>query len=213
MRIFAVAIVLLSAFGAVAQNAPDSQQAPDQGGRDRARREFQQGNRAGGTIAAIKGDVLTLKTLDGKTMDVKVASDATIRKDGKPAKFADLKVGDPVMVRGDKDSSGAFTARMVMSNPAGLARMREGLGKEFIAGEVKEINGTKLTIDRIDHQTQTIEVDENTSFRKQGESVTLADIKVGDHVIGRGEVKNGVFVPSVLNVGDFPRARNNPPQP
>ncbi len=39
-----------------------------------------------------------------------------------------------------------------------------------------------------------------------GESITLADIKVGDSVGGRGEVKDGTFVPAELAVGD-PNAR------
>jgi hypothetical protein len=33
-----------------------------------------------------------------------------------------------------------------------------------------------------------------------GESITLADIKVGDNVAGQGALKNGVFVPTQLNV-------------
>ena len=49
-------------------------------------------------------------------------------------------------------------------------------------------------------------MDEGTSFRNQKrESITLADIKTGDHVFGRGEVKNGIFVPQVLNLGDISR--------
>jgi hypothetical protein len=39
-----------------------------------------------------------------------------------------------------------------------------------------------------------------------GESITLADVKIGDMVIGRGALKNGVFVPTELNVMD-PAAR------
>ena len=35
-----------------------------------------------------------------------------------------------------------------------------------------------------------------------GESVTLADLKVGDGVMGRGAIKNGVFVPTELRVMD-----------
>src|SRR4029077_4271391 len=75
------------------------------------------------------------------------------------------------------------------------------LGKKFIAGEVKAINETKLTIARPDGQTQDIEVDENTSFKKGAESITLPDIKVGDFVRGRGELKDSVFVPRELIVG------------
>ena len=35
-----------------------------------------------------------------------------------------------------------------------------------------------------------------------GESITLADLKVGDSVAGRGAVKNGLFVPAELRVMD-----------
>ena len=41
-----------------------------------------------------------------------------------------------------------------------------------------------------------------------GESITLADVKVGDSVAGPGALKNGVFVPTQLYVGD-PAARGN----
>ena len=82
--------------------------------------------------------------------------------------------------------------------------MREGLGKEFIVGEIKAITGTQLTILRPDGVTQNITVDESTSFRKQDQSVTLADFQVGDRVFGRGEMKNDVLVPAVLNVGELP---------
>ena len=35
-----------------------------------------------------------------------------------------------------------------------------------------------------------------------GESITFADVKVGDSIAGRGALKNGVFVPSELGVMD-----------
>jgi len=91
--------------------------------------------------------------------------------------------------------------RAAMRTGAGK-EFREGLGKRFIAGAIKSIEGTRLTIVRPDGVEQTITVDENTSFRKQGESITLADLKAGDHVFGRGELKNEIFVPAVLNVGE-----------
>jgi hypothetical protein len=93
---------------------------------------------------------------------------------------------------------------------------RDDLGKKFIAGEVKAINETKLTIARPDGQTQEIEVDENTSFKRGNESITLPDIRVGDFVRGAGELKNDVFVPKELALGRPPRTRKgepgNPPQ-
>jgi hypothetical protein len=42
----------------------------------------------------------------------------------------------------------------------------------------------------------------NSSGNSSGESITFADVKVGDSVAGRGALKNGVFVPSELGVVD-----------
>ena len=171
-----------------------------------------------GTITEIKGDTLTLKDMQGATVTVKVTPSTEYRKDGQPVKLADFKAGDMVMVRGESTGENSWTANGIMANANG-GMMREQLGKKFIAGEVTKIEETKLTIKRIDGETQVIEVDENTSFRNtKRESITLADVKVGDHVMGRGDLKDGTFVPAMLNVGaagDFMMMRRQggaPPQ-
>ena len=41
-----------------------------------------------------------------------------------------------------------------------------------------------------------------TGSGADAESVTLADVKVGDRVVGPGVLKNGVFVPTELGVID-----------
>ena len=111
-----------------------------------------------------------------------------------------------------------------------VKKLREGMGKVFITGKITAIDEVKLTILRSDNVTQVIEVDETTSFRKGGgrrafasadgatgaaanppagagsggtgggESITLADIKVGDMIAGQGSVKHGTFVPTNLTV-------------
>lgn len=205
-RKFAV-FLLLSGAMAWAQADPspqpqDQQQPPSQqhrGEQGHGRRADFQGT--GGTITAISGDTFTLKTMNGSTATVKLTSSTVYRRDRQDAKLSDFKVGDMVMVRGEPSGENTWTAQGVMSNSNGMA-MREQLGKKFIAGDIAKIEDTKLTIKRIDGETQVIQVDENTSFRNaKRESVTLADVKVGDRVFGRGDLKDGVFVPAVLNVG------------
>ncbi len=188
--------------------APNNQPGTSQDQQRPGRGEFgmRQGQGVGGTIEEIKPDGFTLKTNQGNTVTVKVTGDTRFRKDRQPAKLADFKPGDMVMVGGDPAGEGSWTARFVISRQSmdegRMQALREGLGKQFIAGEVKAIEGTKLTIARPDGQTQTIEVDENTSFRKGRESITFPEIKVGDRVFGRGALNSAsVFVPSVLNVG------------
>jgi hypothetical protein len=100
------------------------------------------------------------------------------------------------------------------------------LGKTLIAGRVTaiDLDNATMTVKRPDDVSQTIGFDEGTSFRRgritmggtgfgtaagagaagagaeTGESITLADIKVGDIVRGEGAVKKGTFVPKELTV-------------
>ena len=113
-----------------------------------------------------------------------------------------------------------------------VKKAREGLGKVYITGKVTAIDmdGLKLTVLRPDGVSQVIGVDEGTSFKRGGrgmagmvsgsgvvdapaagtrggaagggESITFADVKVGDGVAGRGGLKNGLFVPTELGVMD-----------
>lgn len=176
------------------------------------------GRGIGGVIQSIQGDTVTLTTRDGGTATVKVGSDTRLMRDGKDAKLSDFKVGDRVMVRGEMTGTNTWKAEMMGVMPAGgfpgmgngggasggqnMERMREGLGKEFIAGEVKSIDGTKITVHGPDGKDYNAEVDENTSFKKGRESITFPDIKVGDRVMARGKVNSaGVFVPETLTVG------------
>jgi hypothetical protein len=68
------------------------------------------------------------------------------------------------------------------------------MGKDFVVGEVKSIDAPKLTVLRPDNVTQTLELNEETSLRRGRESITMADVQVGDHVVVRGGVQNNTFV-------------------
>jgi hypothetical protein len=209
-RCIAILTVLVTTMFCAGQTAPaaSGNPAPAEGQQRAEGRGEMRAFRGpgGGTIGEISKDGFTLKQLDGKTTTVKITPETQFRKDRQEAKFSDFKPGDMVMVGGEPAGENAWTARLVASRQGmgggNMQVMREDMGKKFIAGEVKAIDGTKLTITRPDGQTQTIEVDENTSFRKGRESITLPDIKVGDRVFGRGALNSaGVFVPTELNVG------------
>lgn len=163
-----------------------------------------------GKVTAIQGSNLTIApATGGDPVTVTISDKTRVLKGGQPRAAADIKVDDTIFARGQR-SNGAIEAMILTTiNPEMVQRMQQGmgqmnrddLGKKFIAGEVKAINELKLTIARPDSQTQEIEVDENTSFRRGRESITLADIKVGDFVRGAGDLKEGVFTPKELIVG------------
>lgn len=204
LKISIVAVLLVTAALGWSQAMPDDSAGQMQGSGPQSGRRGQRGPGVAGTITAIDNGKFTIKTHDGQTAQVSVSDQTQFRKDRQPAKLADFKVGDQIFVRGEQ-KDGVWQAQMIGERSGGgPGGDREGMGKRFIAGEVKAINGTHLTILRPDGQTQDIAVDENTSFHKDRDSITLADIKVGDHVFGRGETKNDVFVPSTLNLGQPP---------
>ena len=175
------------------------------------------GDNVVGKVTAVSKDSLTIAPLTGgDAVTVKVSDTSRVVKDRQPFKLEQIKVDDVVFARGELKNNSMQAAVVSVVNPEMIQRLqqvggeggrpnmgfnREDLGKKFIAGEVKAINETKLTIARPDGQTQDIEVDENTSFKKGGESITLPDIKVGDFVRGRGELKDNTFVPKELMVG------------
>jgi hypothetical protein len=231
----AVALALLLPLGAVSVRAQDS---TEQG---QGRGQFAGMQRIGGTITAISGSQLTIKTVDGAAYQV-VTTDNTrvMRGRGNPAKLTDLKVGDGLMAMGNMDTPNkTIHAAMLMSMDADqMKRMEDAqkqqlanLGKTTIAGRVTAIDmdNVTMTVERPDGVSQTIGFDDNTSFRRgramigngmgstagsgsgagtatnanatpTGESITLADIKVGDRVAGPGEVKSGRFVAKELTV-------------
>lgn len=214
-------LLLLFALGAIASTQetepapPAGQQSqPSQNRQPRPEWRGRMGmNGVAGQITAIQGNTLTLKTQDGKEAKVTVDEQTRIMRDRQPAKLSDFKVGDDIMVRGEPAGEGAWKALALFNADAMMMAMRENLGKSFIAGEVKSIEDTKLTIERVDGKTQVIEVDENTSFFRRRENITLPDIKPGDQVFGQGELKDGIFVAKTLRVGNFNRMRGMAPPP
>jgi len=151
-----------------------------------------------GKITAINKASLELAKPDGTTVAVRFTDKTEYHKDRQGAKLADFKVGDMVFVRGEENADHSVTALVIGGRsgggPEGGAKVFGEMGKDFVAGEVKSIDAPKLTVLRPDNVTQTLELDEETSLRRGRESITMADIQVGDHVVVRGGVQNNTFV-------------------
>jgi len=209
------ALLLLLFFGAMAapcqpqdSAAPNPQQVPP------AQGQMRQGRGEGpppliGKITSVKNSVLELTTPDGTNVTVKLSDKTEFRKDRQPAKLADFKVGDMVFVRGEQNADHTVTAAIVAGRtgaggpdgPGGGRGFGGGgagfgeQGKDYIAGEIKSVDAPKLTVLRTDNVTQTIELTEESSLHKGRDSITMAEIRPGDHVVARGSVQNNVFTP------------------
>jgi len=86
-------------------------------------------------------------------------------------------------------------------------------------GKVTAINEAKVTLmGSVDNASHAFQADENTTFRKRREPITLADVQVGDAVRVEGAVKDGVFVATSVSVmgmppGGMPTVPRDAPQP
>jgi hypothetical protein len=190
------------------------------------------------TIKTESGDVYTVH-FDSNTRIVKQPAGGGMRGQGgggqgggegmgrgnppQQIKATDIKVGDVIRASGDVDAtSKSIAARAVMQlDPATVQQMKEmeaNFGKTWLAGKVTAIDGVKITLTGTqDNAAHTVVADENTTFRKRRDPVTLADIQVGDTVRVEGAVKDGVFAATTVSVGGMmgggegPGGPRNPP--
>ena len=224
----AVAIFATAVASAQDPNAPQQPSAGQRG-------QFAGMQRVNGEVTAVNGSTLTIKNEDGVAYQVTVTDNTRIMKGrGETVKAADIKVGDGLVAMGNLDAPNkTLHAAMIMATDAAtLKQMKDNLGKTYITGKVTaiDVDNAKITVERPDKVAQTIGFDETTSFKRgggitmrfgagnassqttqqsSGESITLADIKVGDNVTGEGSLKSGVFVPTQLMVATPGGIRRN----
>jgi Domain of unknown function (DUF5666) len=201
-----------------------------------------------GTVTEVTPDHYTIKTETGETYTVHYSANTRILKQQPhprgeggasageqggnrgggnpptPLKATDIKVGDAIAAMGEVDASAkSVGATMVLQmDPERAKQMREmeaNYGKTWLMGKVTAIDGVKVTLNgAVDHTPHTFVADENTTFRKRRDPITLADIHVGDNVRVEGALKDGAFLASSVNAIGQPLAGtpsapgNAPPQ-
>jgi hypothetical protein len=189
-----------------------------------------------GTVTEVTPDHYTIKTETGETYTVRYSANTRILKQQArprgeggasageqggnrgggnpptPLKATDIKIGDAIAAMGEVDASAkSVGATMVLQiDPERAKQMREmeaNYGKTWLMGKVTAIDGVKVTLNgAVDHTPHTFVADENTTFRKRRDPITLADIQVGDNVRVEGALKDGAFLASSVNAIGQPLA-------
>jgi hypothetical protein len=231
LRILCV-LVMAGAVGTVcAQGGPSGQGGSgSQSGRERGAGMWGEGRGTVGTVTAIAADHFTLKTELGETYSIfysvntrfmkqqpgprrRPTDDSAERTPPTPIKAADIHVGDAIAAGGDVDTAartvGAVMVMLIDPERAKEMRaMEANYGKTWLMGRVTaiDLDNARVTLEGgPDKAKHTFTADENTTFRKRREPITLGDIKTGDMVRVEGAVKDGVFVAaSVAAMGTPP---------
>jgi uncharacterized protein DUF5666 len=143
-----------------------------------------------------------------------------------PIKATDIKVGDAIGAMGQMDQStkSLGAVAIVLLDPETARRMEEmraNYGKTWLQGRVTSIDGVKVNLSSaLDNTAQSFVADENTTFRKFRDPITLSDISPGDMLRAEGAIKDGIFTATTVDVMGRPPggARqgggdNGPPPP
>ena len=176
-----------------------------------------------GTVTEAAADHYTIKTDAGEIYVIHFSANTQIlkqmaerrgeggggnREESWPQiiKPGEIKAGDAVAAMGEVNA-GAKTVgatRIVLIDPERAKQMREmaaSYGKTWLMGKVTAVDGVKVTLlGAVDGTAHAFVADENTTFRKHREPVTLADVQVGDMVRVEGAVKDGTFVAASVSV-------------
>jgi Domain of unknown function (DUF5666) len=185
-----------------------------------------------GTVTEVAPDHYTVKTESGDLYTVHYSVNTRIMKggggprrgasdDGGPPpnppeaiKATDIKVGDAIAANGEVDTAAKSIGAVVVFqiDPERAKQMREmqaNYGKTWLMGRVTAISELKVTLQGgPGNETRTFAADENTTFRKRRDPITLADIQVGDMVRVEGALKDGSFLAKSVAVMGPPPQRN-----
>lgn len=128
-----------------------------------------------GNIASISAGAITVTTGGGTTVTVKISATTSIRHGDMTLAPSDLKVGNHVEVKGALNADGSIAATSIkVEDTPGNDDHHESV--EF-NGTVSSVSSTSLTVG-----STTAALNASTVVKKSGNKVSLADIKVGQHV-------------------------------
>jgi hypothetical protein len=193
---FGLAMVMACAPGLGQQSGMGGMQG---GGREGMRR----GEMEMGTVTSVGVGQIEIKKQDGSAETV-VLNDKTRLVEGRQAiQLEDLKPGDHVMVRGQSNDQNQFAAFMVRRvTPEEMERFQNRGDRAF--GRITSINGNEIKVQNRRGE-QTIEVSDQTTFMKDGKTITLQDLKVGDRVFAQGKLENGQLEADRVSSGNMRR--------
>jgi Domain of unknown function (DUF5666) len=201
-RLTILALGVVMAAGPVSHAQEDNGLGPPDGG-DGMGQAFGRGNGVRGTVTAAGASSFTIRTDEGENYKVIYSPNTRLIKDRQPIEAADIHIGDMLMAGGLVDTKAKTVGAVFLLDidAQEVRKARAGFGKTWVMGKVTAIHELRITIERAgDKQPQIVAVDENTSFRKHREDVTLADVKVGDVISAEGALHADTFLATNLRI-------------
>jgi len=128
-----------------------------------------------GKVTAVGTSSLTVSTTNGD-MTVNVDSNTVIREKGQVIQLSAVNVGDQVEAVGT-----SVDAHTILAQRINVEVPETEAGEVEVQGTVQTVGTSSLTVST-SNGTMTVNVDSNTVIRKQGTTIQLSDVKVGDKI-------------------------------
>jgi hypothetical protein len=137
---------------------------------------------ANGIVASVAADAMVVHRANGSDVNVKVGSTTDIKKHGVAIPFSSIKAGDHVEVRGTKvDDKTVQAVQIEVEDAPGTVPDDHNNGAAEVSGSVTAVTAASLTVGGT-----TVKVDSHTVIRKNGQTISLGGVKVGDRVEAKG---------------------------
>lgn len=155
--------------------------------------------RVRGTITALDGDVMSVKSRDGKDLKIQLASDAQVAVT-KKASMADFKPGSFVGVTSQKDKDGRLVARRVHALGPQVPQMHGAwdsmpnsmMTNANLEGSMQVSGGSELTLKYKDGEQKILVTRETEYFTFAPGS--RADLKPGETIFTTARNEGGKLV-------------------
>ncbi len=213
-----------------ADQGPTANQGPAAGQEGQGRRGMgmgpggMMGRGISGTVTEVAADHFMVKNGANEIYTVHFSANTRIMKQPKSApgstqdrpmgggdppvaiKATEIKVGDAIGAGGEIDEAAKSVGAVfvMLLDPERARQMREwqaNFGKTWLMGKVTAISDAKVTVHSgVDNSDHTFFADENTTFRKHRDPITLPDVQVGDNVRIEGAVKGDQFFATTVVV-------------
>jgi hypothetical protein len=183
-----------------------------------------------GTVTSVGVDRFQIKQPDGTSATILVNDQTRYNEEQHEFQLEDLKVGDHVFVRGTPNADKQVVAvgvrrvteeefqRFQSGAGGGLGGGGRGPGGwqggpgagDRAGGEIISIDQNQIKV-RGRQGERIIVVNDQTTFNKEGQSITLKDLKVGDRIFAIGKTVNGQFVATQVRSGRMGRGPESGP--
>ncbi len=146
------------------------------------------------SVTAVTDSTISAKAPDGTAVTIHTSSSTTYGKAGQTVSRGAITTGETINVRGTRNTDGSIAATHVE------------IVMPSYRGQVTAVSGNTITVRGQGNATHTITVTSSTSYKRDGQSASLSDVKTGDEIDAEGTLaSNGVLTAQAVQI-ELPRA-------